>query len=166
MPFVKFDVISLLMNPFVLMFVTIALGLLFGKVKFGKFSFGTSGALFVGLAIGWGVYGFAQKIYESGDAAAAGMKAATQIMEGNGGKVINYRPHNLCCCRRSSGSKRPGCRNKKIWHQVRGARSFDNLHRCRCHICLYCFYQRHQCLCSSRRIYRCHDQLSGPRFCS
>ena len=89
MPFVKFDVISLLMNPFVLMFVTIALGLLFGKVKFGKFSFGTSGALFVGLAIGWGVYGFAQKIYESGDAAAAGMKAATQIMEGNGGKVIN-----------------------------------------------------------------------------
>ena len=89
MQLVKFDVISLMMNPFVLMFVTIGLGLLFGKIKFGKFSFGTSGALFVGLAIGWAVYGFAQKIYASGDAAAAGMKAATQIMSGNGGKVIN-----------------------------------------------------------------------------
>lgn len=89
MQLIKFDVISLLLNPFVLMFVTIALGLLFGKIKFGKFSFGTSGALFVGLAIGWAVYGFAQKIYASGDSAAAGMKAATQIMEGNGGKVIN-----------------------------------------------------------------------------
>lgn len=89
MSLIQFDVISLLMNPFVLMFVTIALGLLFGKIKFGKFSFGTSGALFVGLAIGWAVYGFAKKIYESGDAAAAGMKAAVQIMEGNGGKVIN-----------------------------------------------------------------------------
>ena len=39
MGLVKFDVISLMMNPFVLMFVTIALGLLFGKIKFGKFSF-------------------------------------------------------------------------------------------------------------------------------
>lgn len=86
---IKFDFISLILNPFVLMFVTIAVGLLFGKVKFGKFSFGTSGALFVGLAIGWLVYGFAQKIYDSNDAAAQGMKAAVQIMEGNGGKIIN-----------------------------------------------------------------------------
>jgi len=89
MPFIKFDVISLLMNPFILMFVTVGLGLLFGKVKFGKFSFGTSGALFVGLAIGWLVYGFAQKIYEAGDETAAGWKAAVQIMSGNGGKLIN-----------------------------------------------------------------------------
>ncbi len=89
MTFIKFDIISLMLNPFILMFVTAALGLLFGKIKFGKFSFGTSGALFVGLAVGWAVYGFAQKIYNSGDAAAAGMKAATQIMEGNGGKVVN-----------------------------------------------------------------------------
>ena len=47
MQLIKFDIISLMLNPFVLMFVTIALGLLFGKIKFGKFSFGTSGALFV-----------------------------------------------------------------------------------------------------------------------
>ena len=89
MQLIKFDVISLMLNPFVLMFVTIALGLLFGKIKFGKFSFGTSGALFVGLAIGWAVYGFAQKLYSTGDETAAGWKAAVQIMTGNGGKVIN-----------------------------------------------------------------------------
>lgn len=89
MTMIKFDFVSLILNPFVLMFVTIAVGLLFGKIKFGKFSFGTSGALFVGLAIGWLVYGFAQKIYDSNDAAAQGMKAAVQIMEGNGGKIIN-----------------------------------------------------------------------------
>ena len=52
----RFDVIGLAMNPFVLMFITIALGLLFGKVKFGKFDFGTSGAMFVGLPIGWWIY--------------------------------------------------------------------------------------------------------------
>lgn len=89
MQIIKFDVISLIMNPFVLMFVTIGLGLLFGKIKFGKFSFGTSGALFVGLAIGWAVYGYAQKIYATDDSTVAGFKAAAQIMSGNGGKVIN-----------------------------------------------------------------------------
>lgn len=89
MALVKFDFVGLMLNPFILLFVTAALGLLFGKIKFGKFSFGTSGALFVGLAVGWAIYGFAQKIYASGDAAAAGFKAATQIMVGNGGKVVN-----------------------------------------------------------------------------
>lgn len=89
MSIIKFDIVSLMLNPFVLMFITITLGLLFGKIKFGKFSFGTSGALFVGLAVGWGVYGFAQKIYEAGDETTAGFKAAAQIMSGNGGKVIN-----------------------------------------------------------------------------
>lgn len=89
MQLIKFDVIGLMLNPFVLMFITITLGLLFGKIKFGKFSFGTSGALFVGLAVGWGVYGFAQKIYDAGNETAAGFKAAAQIMSGNGGKVIN-----------------------------------------------------------------------------
>ena len=85
----KFEVITFMLNPFVLMFITIALGLLFGKVKFGKFNFGTSGAMFVGLAIGWLVYGYAQGIYEAGDETAAGYAAAVQIMEGNGGRVIH-----------------------------------------------------------------------------
>ena len=89
MQIIKFDAVSLMLNPFVLMFATIALGLLFGKVKFGMFSFGTSGALFVGLIVGWAIYGFAQKIYDAGDETAAGFKAAAQIMSGNGGKVIH-----------------------------------------------------------------------------
>ena len=89
MQIIKFDAVSFMLNPFVLMFVTIALGLLFGKLKFGKFSFGTSGALFVGLAVGLGGYGFAQKIYEAGDETAAGFKAAAQIHNHTGVKVIN-----------------------------------------------------------------------------
>lgn len=89
MQIIKFDAVSLMLNPFVLMFATIALGLLFGKVKFGMFSFGTSGALFVGLIVGWAIYDFAQKIYDAGDETAAGFKAAAQIMSGNGGKVIH-----------------------------------------------------------------------------
>jgi len=44
------------MNPFVLMMITVFLGMLFGKIKFGKFTFGVSGCLFVGLIIGWWVY--------------------------------------------------------------------------------------------------------------
>lgn len=89
MPLVRFDVISLMLNPFILMFVTVVIGLLFGKIKFGKFSFGFSGTLFAGLAVGWMAYGFARKIYDSGDNDAAGMKAATQIIVDNGDKVIN-----------------------------------------------------------------------------
>ena len=89
MELIQFDAVGLMLNPFILMFVTAALGLLFGEIRFGKFSFGTSGGLFVGLLLGWGVYGFAQKIYAAGDSSAAGFKAAVQIMEGNGGKIIN-----------------------------------------------------------------------------
>jgi len=48
-----------LMNPFVLMFIAVFSGMLFGKVKFGKFSFGVSGTLFTGLVIGWLVVRFA-----------------------------------------------------------------------------------------------------------
>lgn len=89
MPLAKFDLISIILNPFVLMFVTIITGLIFGKIKFGKFSFGSSGALFSGLAIGWAVYRFAEKIYASQEGTSAGIKAAAQIIEDNGGKVIN-----------------------------------------------------------------------------
>lgn len=84
----QFDFWGVLLNPFVLMFVTIALGLLFGKIKFGKFSFGTSGALFVGLAIGFFVYKIAMNIYGAGEG-TPGFKAATQIFVGNAGKLVN-----------------------------------------------------------------------------
>lgn len=89
MSLIHFDVVSLMLNPFVLMFITIAVGLLFGKIKFGKFSFGTSGALFVGLLIGWLIYKYANGIYTAGDEEAAGYAAAAKIFEANGMKVIN-----------------------------------------------------------------------------
>lgn len=85
----EFDYMTLIFNPFVLMFVTIALGILLGKVNLGRFSLGSSGALFVGLVIGWAVYKYASAIYISGDEAASGYLAASKIMESNGGKVIN-----------------------------------------------------------------------------
>jgi putative transport protein len=78
----RFDLLGLIMDPFVLMFIAVATGLLFGKVKFGKFSFGTSGALFTGLLIGWAVYEMGARILEKGEE-AAGFQAATKML-GNG----------------------------------------------------------------------------------
>jgi len=52
----QFNLTAWIMNPFVLMMITVFLGMLFGKIKFGKFTFGVSGCLFVGLVIGWWVY--------------------------------------------------------------------------------------------------------------
>ena len=52
----KFDVIAWLTNPFILMAVSVFTGILFGKLKVGRFSFGVSGTLFTGLLIGWLVY--------------------------------------------------------------------------------------------------------------
>lgn len=63
----QFNFMSWLMSPYVLMFVTVATGLLFGKIKFGKFNFGISGTLFTGLGIGWFVYNYAKNTGE-GDA--------------------------------------------------------------------------------------------------
>lgn len=60
----SFDYMKWLMDPFILMFITVVTGLLFGKIKFGKFNFGTSGALFTGLPIGWFMLNFAKKVGE------------------------------------------------------------------------------------------------------
>ena len=49
MDIIKFDVIGLMLNPFILMFISVTLGMLFGMIKFGKFSFGTSGAICGGM---------------------------------------------------------------------------------------------------------------------
>ncbi|MEY8369727.1 hypothetical protein AALA24_13325 [Anaerovoracaceae bacterium 42-11] len=89
MKLIQLDAVALLMNPFILMFLTIVFGLLIGKIFFGKFNLGTSGVLFAGLGIGWAVYKYALHVYETDDPTAAGMKAAVQIMEGNSGKLIN-----------------------------------------------------------------------------
>ena len=75
----KFDFISVITNPFVLMFLSTASGLLVGKIKFGKFSLGSSGALFTGLIIGWGIYRYADGIIARGET-AAGYEAASKLI--------------------------------------------------------------------------------------
>jgi len=52
----KFELIAFLTNPFVPMFLAVVTGLLLGRVRIGKFSFGQSGALFTGIFIGWLLY--------------------------------------------------------------------------------------------------------------
>ncbi|OJV64011.1 MAG: hypothetical protein BGO41_07090 [Clostridiales bacterium 38-18] len=73
----SFDVRSWLMDPFILMFVAVVTGLLFGKIKFGKFSFGTSGALFTGLPLGWVMMNYAKQIGEDDNA----YKAASALVK-------------------------------------------------------------------------------------
>lgn len=73
----KFDVVGWITNPFVLMFIAVFTGMLFGKIKFGKFSFGVSGTLFTGLVIGWAVVKFANGFVD-GD---AGFSAASKMIK-------------------------------------------------------------------------------------
>lgn len=51
-----FDFITFITNPFVLMFISIFLGQLLGKVEISRFKLGSSGGLFTGLIIGWFIY--------------------------------------------------------------------------------------------------------------
>lgn len=76
---IKFGVIEIITNPLILMFLAVATGLLFGKIKFGKFSFGVSGTLFTGLIIGWGIYRYGNNILAMGQD-AAGYKAASKMI--------------------------------------------------------------------------------------
>jgi putative transport protein len=71
-----FDFVGWLMNPYILMFVAVFTGLLFGKIKFGKFNFGVSGALFTGLVIGWLALGYAKGFTETD----TGFKAAGSLI--------------------------------------------------------------------------------------
>lgn len=71
---VKFAIESWMMNPFILMFITVFTGLLFGKIKFGKFNFGVSGALFSGLLIGWLIMKYANCFGETSDYYAKAQK--------------------------------------------------------------------------------------------
>ena len=61
-----FNLYKFMLNPFVLLFIAIFTGMLIGKIKFGKFSFGISGTLFSGLIFGWLVTRFANS-FQSGD---------------------------------------------------------------------------------------------------
>lgn len=64
---IKFTLETWLMNPFILMLVTVFAGLMFGKIRFGRFNFGVSGTLFSGLLFGWLVMGYANTFDKSSD---------------------------------------------------------------------------------------------------
>ncbi|OON98201.1 MAG: hypothetical protein ATN36_01145 [Epulopiscium sp. Nele67-Bin005] len=81
----EINIYQLVMNPFTLMFTTVIFGLLFGQIKFGKFEFGASGGMFVGLIIGYFVQNFAQDIVNSGESANGYSIAQRLLSEG----VIN-----------------------------------------------------------------------------
>ncbi|MDO5027808.1 MAG: hypothetical protein Q4E36_00965 [Bacillota bacterium] len=84
----SFDIQNFFLNQFVLMFLILALGNLFGKIKFGKFSFGISGALFIGLVVGFFITKLAAAIPES-----SGLYARAQkVVSGN---IIDAGIRNL-----------------------------------------------------------------------
>lgn len=60
--------ITVFTNQFFLMFLTIAFGLMIGKIKIGNFSLGVSGGIFSGIVIGYFVTRWAQGVQE-GEAA-------------------------------------------------------------------------------------------------
>lgn len=70
----SFPISDFIFDPFVLIFVTIFLGMMFGKIKIKNFSFGGAGPLFVGLAIGWFVLSYAHKIPENAKDYSAAQK--------------------------------------------------------------------------------------------
>jgi len=72
-----FNFAEWIMNPFVLMMLTVFLGMFFGKIRFGKFTFGISGCLFVGLVIGWWIYRFANTFSNT----APGYHTALQLIK-------------------------------------------------------------------------------------
>lgn len=49
----EFNLTAFIFNPFVLIFLVMTLGNLFGRIKFGRFNFGITGTLFVGLLVGY-----------------------------------------------------------------------------------------------------------------
>ena len=59
--------LALIDSPIVLISFCVLLGLLFGNIKIGRFSFSTSGAFFVGIAVGWLIIRFTQTIEPNSD---------------------------------------------------------------------------------------------------
>lgn len=82
MEFIKFDMVGWLTNPFILMFVAVFTGMMFGKIKFGKFNFGVSGTLFTGLIMGWWIYGYGKGITALGEGAKGYSSASKMLKSG------------------------------------------------------------------------------------
>ena len=61
----KFPITDFLFDPFVLIFVTIFLGMIFGRIQIKSFSFGGAGPLIIGLIISYLVLTYAHNIPES-----------------------------------------------------------------------------------------------------
>ena len=54
--------LTLITNPIVLISFCVFLGILFGNIKLGRFSFSTSGSMFVGIVTGWLIVSYANVI--------------------------------------------------------------------------------------------------------
>ena len=70
----QFSFAEVFMSQYMLMFLAIATGLIFGKIRFGKFNFGISGALFTGLVIGWLAFRYANSVTETSTAYESAQK--------------------------------------------------------------------------------------------
>ena len=84
----QFNLIAFIFNPLVLLFATMALGNLFGELKFRKFKFGITGTLFIGLGIGYFLTRYAATFAKGSKYYASAMK----VMQG---KVIDGSLMNL-----------------------------------------------------------------------
>ena len=71
-----FDLSSFLMDQFVLMFLTLAIGMLVGKIL----KLGTSGTLFVGLGVGWWIKKYAESMLVNSDSTAKVIKSAKKLI--------------------------------------------------------------------------------------
>ncbi len=75
-----FSVIGWFFNDFVLMFSAITIGLLFGKIRIGKFSFGMAGTLFAGLFVGWFAKTKALEIVNDVSSSPSSIKSAEVLL--------------------------------------------------------------------------------------
>ena len=72
----QFGLFGFLMDQFVLMFITLGIGMVVGKAL----KLGVSGTLFVGLGIGWGVKKYASIIVANGSATEKMIKIAKKVI--------------------------------------------------------------------------------------
>jgi putative transport protein len=73
-----FNIGAFALNQFVLLFAAAFLGLAFGKIKIGKFSFGLSGTLFSGLFLGWAAIAYSKHIGQGSPLYAIAHEVATK----------------------------------------------------------------------------------------